>query len=103
MKNCCARLRKHIVCGAILVIAAVACAAAQQTSLELDPAQTSVKFTLGDVLHTVHGTFQLKRGALEFDPSSGKISGTAQAYLLYLSPRSRQRAQVLLERDIAAA
>jgi len=75
MKNCCARLRKHIVCGAILVIAAVACAAAQQTSLELDPAQTSVKFTLGDVLHTVHGTFQLKRGALEFDPSSGKISG----------------------------
>ncbi len=50
-------------------------AAAQQADLQLDPARTSVKFTLGDVLHTVHGTFQLKRGALQFDPASGKISG----------------------------
>lgn len=50
-------------------------AAAQATSLNLDPAQTSVKFTLSDVLHTVHGTFHLKHGELQFDPSSGKISG----------------------------
>ncbi len=27
------------------------------------------------MLHTVHGTFQLKHGALQFDPASGKISG----------------------------
>ena len=53
----------------------VASAAAQATSLNLDPAQTSVKFTLADVLHTVHGTFHLRRGELQFDPSSGKISG----------------------------
>ena len=50
-------------------------AAAQQTTLQLDPAQTSVKFTLGDVLHTVHGTFRLKHGTLQFDPTSGKLSG----------------------------
>ncbi len=50
-------------------------AAAQQSTLQLDPAHTSVKFTLGDVLHTVHGTFQLKNGALQFAPSSGKLSG----------------------------
>src|SRR5579863_10383267 len=50
-------------------------AAAQQWSLQLDPAHTSVKFTLGDVLHTVHGTFQLKHGALQFDPASGRVSG----------------------------
>jgi polyisoprenoid-binding protein YceI len=48
---------------------------AQQTTLQLDPAQTTVKFTLGDVLHTVHGSFRLKRGALQLDPSSGKVSG----------------------------
>ncbi len=30
---------------------------------------------LHDVLHTVHGMFKLKTGLLEFDPSSGKISG----------------------------
>ena len=50
-------------------------ASAQDTTFQLDPAQTFVKFTLGDVLHTVHGTFHLKHGALKFEPASGKISG----------------------------
>jgi polyisoprenoid-binding protein YceI len=59
----------------ILLFASAASCAAQQTSLELDPGQTSIRFTLGDVLHTVHGTFHLKSGALQFDRSSGKISG----------------------------
>jgi polyisoprenoid-binding protein YceI len=64
--------------GAVLsvsVLAAAVGATAQQKSLQLDPAHTSVKFTLGDVLHTVHGTFQLKRGALQLEPSSGKLTG----------------------------
>jgi polyisoprenoid-binding protein YceI len=50
-------------------------AAAQRTSFQLDPSQTTVKFTLGDVLHTVHGTFHLKRGTLQLEPDSGKLSG----------------------------
>jgi len=58
----------------LAVIFAVSAAAAQQT-LALDPANTSVKFTLGDVLHTVHGTFQLKNGELQLDATSGKLSG----------------------------
>ncbi len=65
-------------CGAAvptLLVALVISAVAQDKALDLDPARTSVKFTLGDVLHTVHGTFQLKRGSLDFEPSSGKISG----------------------------
>jgi len=48
---------------------------AQQIDLKLDPAQTSVQFTLKDVLHTVHGTFHLKQGALQFDPGTGGVSG----------------------------
>jgi polyisoprenoid-binding protein YceI len=40
----------------------------------MDPAQTSVKFTLGDVLHTVHGTFKLKQGTLQLQPP-GKMAG----------------------------
>jgi polyisoprenoid-binding protein YceI len=48
---------------------------AQPKSLVIDPAQTKVEFTLGSLLHTVHGTFQLKRGTLRFDPQSGKASG----------------------------
>src|SRR5271166_1832285 len=58
----------------VLVAFAVS-AAAQQITFQLDPAQTTVKFTLGDVLHTVHGTFHLKHGALQFESASGKLSG----------------------------
>lgn len=58
-----------------LLAALAVSAAAQDTAFQLDPAQTSVKFTLGDILHTVRGTFHLKRGALQFEPASGKISG----------------------------
>ncbi|MGO9010559.1 MAG: YceI family protein [Bryobacteraceae bacterium] len=49
--------------------------AAQNLSLEMDPAQSKVEFTLADILHTVRGTFQLKRGAIHFDPASGAASG----------------------------
>src|SRR3984957_9134491 len=59
---------------ALLSLAAPA-ATAQHTTLQLDPTQTSVQYTLGDVLHTVHGTFQLDHGSLQFELSSGKISG----------------------------
>jgi polyisoprenoid-binding protein YceI len=52
-----------------------ASAAAQRATFQLDPSQTTVKFTLGDVLHTVHGTFRLKRGTLQLEPDSGKLSG----------------------------
>ena len=48
---------------------------AEDVQLHLDPASTKVEWTLGDVLHTVHGTFKLKRGDLRFDASSGKASG----------------------------
>ena len=47
----------------------------QETALELDPAQTHVEFILGAVLHTVHGTFQLKRGVVRYDLATGKASG----------------------------
>jgi polyisoprenoid-binding protein YceI len=43
--------------------------------LHLDPAQSSLRWTLGSTLHTVHGTFALKRGELRFDPASGNASG----------------------------
>jgi len=49
--------------------------AASSMSLDLDPAKTEVQFTLHDVLHTVHGTFKLKKGAIHWDPDSGKASG----------------------------
>ena len=50
-------------------------AGAQSRTFELDPAQTTVAFTLGDVLHTVHGKFQLKRGRIQFDDKTGEAGG----------------------------
>lgn len=48
---------------------------AQQKTLQLDPARTQIQWTLGDVLHTVHGTFQMRRGSITFDPNTGLASG----------------------------
>ena len=48
---------------------------AQDTVLQIEPRQTKVEFTLADVLHTVHGSFLLKRGDIRFDAASGQASG----------------------------
>jgi polyisoprenoid-binding protein YceI len=48
---------------------------AQQQVFQLNPAQSEVNFTLSDVLHTVHGKFQLKSGVLRFDNATGVASG----------------------------
>jgi polyisoprenoid-binding protein YceI len=69
------RWRRFGLAVSTVLIALVVSGVAQDTAFQLDPAQTSVKFTVGDVLHTVHGTFHLKRGSLDFEPASGKISG----------------------------
>jgi polyisoprenoid-binding protein YceI len=50
-------------------------ATAQQTQVTLDPTQTKVNWTLGDVLHTVHGTFKLVSGNIVFDSRTGNASG----------------------------
>jgi polyisoprenoid-binding protein YceI len=48
---------------------------AEESAVQIDPTQTKIEFSLGSTLHTVHGTFALKNGAIQFDPSNGKISG----------------------------
>ncbi len=68
------QVRKRIILTALLWAAGTALATAQDADFTVDPAQSSVKFTLGDVLHTVRGTFQLKQGELQVEPD-GKVSG----------------------------
>jgi polyisoprenoid-binding protein YceI len=43
--------------------------------LKFDPAQAHVEFTVESTLHTVHGTFKLKRGSIRYDPATGNASG----------------------------
>jgi polyisoprenoid-binding protein YceI len=50
-------------------------AAAQQSTLEVDPAKTRIQFTLDAALHTVHGAFQARRSELRLDLASGALSG----------------------------
>jgi len=65
------------------IAAAFACACvcapaihAQKVAVDLDPAATTVNFTLGATMHTVHGTFKLKTGHIVIDPGTGKASGS---------------------------
>ena len=53
----------------------ICCTSAPAQVMEFDPAQTAVEFTLPSVLHTVHGTFQLKRGSMQIDAATGAVSG----------------------------
>jgi len=73
MKRRCSAQRGFAVL--ILLLASVIWSAAQQRTLQLDPSKSSIDFTLDAVLHSVHGKFHAKPGALAFDPASGSISG----------------------------
>lgn len=60
---------------ALLALSLAFPANAAEYHFQLNAEGTQVNWTLGDVLHTVHGTFKLKRGDISFDPETGKASG----------------------------
>ena len=64
---------------AILCFSAVSHAQSGQVRLQFSPADTSIKFTIGDILHTMHGSFQLKRGEVEYDYVGDAVRGTLVA------------------------
>jgi polyisoprenoid-binding protein YceI len=71
------RARRPLLFLAVIAFLAIAniASAAQGVAFQLDPQHTTISFTLGDVLHTVRGTFRLKQGNLRLDPASGKLAG----------------------------
>ena len=68
-----ARFPGCVVLLAVLILAPSV--VAEQIQVTLDPAQTTVDWTLGATLHTVHGTFKMKSGTIGFDPRTGTASG----------------------------
>src|SRR5215467_5761744 len=61
--------------GVLMSLTPKATAAPAQDILVLDPVRSHVAFTLHGNLHTVHGTFALKRGSLRVDPKTGLAQG----------------------------
>lgn len=64
--------------GSILlafILTAPALSQSQQLRLEFTPANTTITFTLGDILHTVHGSFKLKQGDVEYQIGSPAVGG----------------------------
>lgn len=57
-------------------------ATTQEVVLQLDPEQSQVRYTVDSTLHTVHGTFALKSGAVHFDAESGKAGGEIVVYAM---------------------
>jgi polyisoprenoid-binding protein YceI len=51
-------------------------ALAQQETFHVIPDSSEVNFTLGDVLHTVHGTFHVQNGSIDFEHTAPKMAGS---------------------------
>jgi polyisoprenoid-binding protein YceI len=66
--------RLAVCAGLATLVLATACRA-QESTVQLDPAQTKIEFSLDGNFHTVHGKFALKGSTIRFDPSTGKMSG----------------------------
>lgn len=69
------RFRVGIVLAVMPTAAGLAQQPAKRLHLRLDPAATTVQFSLKDTLHAVHGSFHLSGGDILFDPRSGDAQG----------------------------
>lgn len=61
-----------------IALLCVPIASAQRQTFNVAPDQSEVAFNLGDVLHTVKGTFHVSSGDVVFNPSGPEISGVVQ-------------------------
>ena len=68
-------MRRITALAQLCVIPLCAAGPAREIGLDLDGSRTRIEFTLGAVLHTVHGAFELKRGSIHFDPETGQAGG----------------------------
>jgi Uncharacterized conserved protein len=70
-------LRSSLAAGVMVLLAVSASAQSSPSKmmLHLDPATTKIDWTLKSILHTVHGTFQLKSGLIMFDEDTGTADG----------------------------
>jgi polyisoprenoid-binding protein YceI len=68
-------LRRYLYLACFVALSAPGLTAQRQT-FTVAPAQSKVAFTLGDVLHSIHGTFHIQSGSIQFDSDASQISGS---------------------------
>jgi polyisoprenoid-binding protein YceI len=73
-KNVRSTLRHKLILPTMLLLL-LGSAAAQDLLLQPDLSRSSVKFTLGAALHSVHGSFRMKSGSVRASSNPAKISG----------------------------
>jgi polyisoprenoid-binding protein YceI len=78
-------------------------ARADEQRLALDPAATTIAFTLGATLHSIEGTVRLASGEIRFDPVTGLASGglevDARSATTGLESRDRNMHRDVLESE----
>lgn len=68
-------LKRTHICLGLLLLAIPVTAQQSGVNLTFDPGSTTIHWTLGAVMHTVHGTFRLKSGSVHVDPATGEMTG----------------------------
>ena len=74
-QSCFVRMSTCLCLSLLLLSIAVNAQQSRVMDMTFDPENTSVHWTLGAVLHTVHGTFRLKSGVVHLDPQTGEMTG----------------------------
>lgn len=62
-------------CPLVFLVGMRATAQTASINVMFDPASTRINWTLGAVLHTVHGSFRLKSGFVHLDLKTGEMTG----------------------------
>lgn len=60
-------------CATALCLSVCVRAQSRELQFQFTPSNTDIRFTLGDILHTVHGSFQLKQGTVRYDPAAPAV------------------------------
>lgn len=87
----------------MIVVFSVPAAMPAQEKLVVEPAKSEVHFTLGDVLHTVHGTFRIQEGEIPFNPATGEAGGSIRVDALSGASGSSARDKRMAKEELKAA
>jgi polyisoprenoid-binding protein YceI len=69
-------LARFSLSACLLVLLSIGTGLAQGETFLVNPDQSEVAFSLGDVLHQVHGTFHVQSGSVQFSHNSPELSGS---------------------------